>query len=134
MSVEERESRESGPRPFVADDGYGVEGVPNTVRLEYTRNAARGRPESACAAQTLAVSWARTAIVDEQITSFVSSVVSESLRVIGLKSSAVKDFMRIQGVNDLNSNCMICQSAVIFLANLYSIKSWNARPGLPFAV
>jgi hypothetical protein len=33
------------------------------------------------------------------------------LRMIGLKSSAVKGFMRIQSVNDLNSNCVICQLA-----------------------
>jgi len=31
--------------------------------------------------------------------------------VIGLKSIATKGFMRIQGVNDLNSNCVICQLA-----------------------
>ena len=41
----------------------------------------------------------------------VLGLASENLRVIGLKSIATKDFMRIQGVNDLNSNCVIYQPA-----------------------
>ena len=41
----------------------------------------------------------------------VLGLASENLKVIGLKSIATKGLMRIQGVNDLNSNCVICQLA-----------------------
>jgi Domain of unknown function (DUF4372) len=58
------------------------------------------------------------------------------LRVIGLKSSAVKDFLSIQGVNDLNSKCVICQSAGIFtggtdarwqtcVRSSYGVRAWH---------
>ena len=41
----------------------------------------------------------------------VLGLASENLKVIGLKSIATKGLMRIQGVNDLNSNSVICQLA-----------------------